>query len=201
MKGSLLKAFDKKKLFGVMKITFIFAALVIIINIMNNTSARYESEANVSAEANVAFFIVNQGTYEQTISLTGLTPSLDPTYYTFYVSNYDSQGSRANVDIDYTIKFETTTNLPLMYEIVRNEDFDTPGYTNIIESTSLRQDEYDVFYNVFTNDDIYSFRHTRNEIDEYTLKVIFPESNKDYPDKYQGGVELFSVIIDAQQVA
>ena len=200
MKERLLKSFDKKKLFSVMKLTFIFVALVIIANILNNTSARYESEANVSAQANVAFFVVNQGTYEQTIALSGLTPSLDPTYYTFYVTNYDAAGSRANVDIEYTIKFETTTNLPLTYEIVRNEDFE-PGYTNIIENSSLRQDEYDVFYNVFTNDDTYSFRHNRNEIDEYKLKVIFPESNKDYPDKYQGAVELFSVIIDAHQVA
>jgi hypothetical protein len=38
-------------------------------------------------------------------------------------------------------------------------------------------------------------------VDEYTIKVIFPESYKDYPDLYQGGVELFSVIIDAHQVA
>ena len=194
------KNFDKKKLFGVMKITFVFVALVIITNIVNNTSARYESEADISAEANVAFFIADQGTYESTISLSGLTPSLQPTYYTFYVRNYDENGHRANVDLEYQIKFETTTNLPLSYEVVRNEDFD-PGYTNIIEASALRQDEYDVFYNVFTNDDTYSFVHTRNQVDQYTLKVIFPESNKNYPDKYQGAVELFSVIVDAHQVA
>ena len=200
MKESLFKTFDKKRLMSVMKLTFIFAALVIITNIANNTSARYESQANVSAEANVAFFVVNQGIYENTISLSGLTPSLQPTYYTFYVKNYDDDNHRANVDLEYQIKFEATTNLPLTYEIVRNETFDT-GYTNIIESTDVRQDEYDVFYKVFSNDDTYSFSHNRNEIDEYTLKVIFPESYKDYPDLYQGGVELFSVIIDAHQVA
>ena len=89
MKESLFKTFDKKRLMTVMKLTFIFVALVIITNIANNTSARYESQANVSAEANVAFFVVDQGTYENTISLSGLTPSLQPTYYTFYVKNYD----------------------------------------------------------------------------------------------------------------
>ena len=200
MKERLFKVFDKKKLTNVMKITFVFIALVIIANIADNTSARYESEANVSAEANVAFFLVDQGTYEQTISLSGLTPSLDPVYYTFYVRNYNDSGSRANVDLEYTIKFETTTNLPLLYEVVRNENFD-PGYTNLMTNSTTRQDEYGVFYNVYTNNNTYSFSHRRNEIDQYKLKVIFPESNKNYPDYYQGAVELFSVIIDANQVA
>ena len=191
--------FDKKRLKIVTELILIFAFVVIIVNVVGKTYSRYESRVDVSAEANVAFFIVDQGTYENTISLTGLTPSLDPIYYTFYVANYSEDG-RANVDLNYKIRFETTTNLPLTYEIIRNETFEEE-HTNIIDSTSVRQDEYDVFYRVFTDDDTYSFTHTSNQADSYVLKVIFPESYKNSPDLYQGVIELFSIIVDAEQVA
>ena len=91
-------------------------------------------------------------------------------------------------------------NLPLTYEIIRNQTFEGP-HTNIIDSVTTRQDEYDVFYRVFTDNNTYSFTHSSNQIDEYVLKVVFPASYKDYPDLYQGVIELFSIIIDASQVA
>ena len=181
------------------KIIFIFACLVCITNIIGKAYSRYESNADVIAEANVAFFLIDQGTYESSISLDGLTPSLTPFYYDFYVANYKDD-KRTNTTLDYIITFETTTNLPLTYEIVRNETFDG-NYTNIITNSSVRQDENDVFYKVFTNNNTYRFTHTSNQVDRYTLKVIFPESYKDYPDLYQGAVELFSIIINATQVA
>ncbi len=193
------QSFDKKRFIVVSELILVFAFLVIIVNLVDKTYTRYESRVDVSAEASVAFFIVDQGTYENTISLSGLTPSLDPIYYTFYVANYNEDG-RANVDLDYNIRFETTTNLPLTYEIIRNETFEGT-HTSIIDSTSVRQDEYDVFYRVFTDEDTYSFSHNADEADSYVLKVIFPESYKDSPDLYQGVIELFSIIVDAQQVA
>ena len=191
--------FDKKRLKIVTELILIFAFVVIIVNVVGKTYSRYESTVDVSAEASVAFFIVDQGTYENTISLSGLTPSLDPIYYTFYVANYNEDG-RTNVDLDYNIRFETTTNLPLTYEIIRNETFEGT-HTNIIDTTSVRQDEYDVYYRVFTDNDTYSFTHNSNQADSYVLKVIFPESYKNSPDLYQGVIELFSIIVDAEQVA
>ena len=195
------KKFDKSRFLFVGKFIFIFVALVIVVNILGDTYTRYESNVDLNANANVAFFVVDQGTYENTISLTGLEPRVAPFYYTFYVANYDlDTNKRTKVDMNYNIKFETTTNLPLTYEIIRNQSFNG-SYTNIIDSSTVRQDEYDVFYKVFTDNDTYSFTHSSNQVDEYTLKVVFPASYKDYPDLYQGVVELFSIIIDASQVA
>ena len=198
--NNFLKKIDKKRFILVGKIIFIFVAIVVIVNVVGETYTRYESRFDLSANAATAFFVVNQGTYESSISLTGLVPSTQPLYYKFYVANYDKDNHRTNVDLNYTIKFETTTNLPLQYEIVRNQTFNG-NYTNIIQNSSVRQDENDVYYNVFTNSNTYSFGHSIDEVDEYTLKVIFPESYKDYPDLYQGVIELFSIIIDATQVA
>ena len=192
------KKFDKKRFISVAKISFVFIGVIAIINIIGRTYTRYESNVDINANASVAFFIIDQGTYESSISLNGLVPSPDPIYYTFYVANYKNS-KRTKVDMDYKIKFETTTNLPLTYEIVRNQTFEGP-HTNIIDATSIRQDANNVYYRVFTDNDTYSFTHNSNQIDEYVLKVTFPSSYKDYPDLYQGVVELFSIIIDAEQV-
>ena len=199
MLQSFKERFDIKRFKIVTQLILILACGFLIVNLAGKTLSRYEARVDVSAEASVAFFLLNQGTYESTISLTGLTPSPNPFYYTFYVTN-NKDGKRTDVNLNYTIKFETTTNLPLTYEIVRNETFEG-NYTNIITSTSTRQDSDDVFYNVYTNNNTYSFTHNSNQTDSYILKVNFPESNKNKPDKYQGVIELFTVIIDATQVA
>ena len=191
--------FDIKRFKIVTQLIIILACGFLIVNLAGKTLSRYESRVDVSAEASVAFFLLEQGTYESTISLTGLTPSVNPFYYTFYVTN-NKDGKRTDVNLNYTIRFETTTNLPLSYEIVRNETFNG-NYTNIISGPTTRQDSGGVFYNVYTNNNTYSFTHNSNQTDSYVLKVNFPVSNKDKPDKYQGVIELFSVIIDATQVA
>ena len=198
MKDFLAK-FDKKRFMFVGKLTFIFVAFFAIIMLVGKTYTRYESNVDINANANVAFFIIDQGTYESSIALDGLVPSPDPIYYTFYVANYKDD-KRTKVDMNYKIKFETTTNLPLTYEIIRNQTFTGP-HTNIIDATSIRQDINSVYYRVFTDNDTYSFTHNSNQVDQYVLKVVFPASYKDYPDLYQGVVELFSIIIDASQVA
>ena len=199
MLSKFFKNFDKKKFLLVSKLIFILVAIVLITNISGKTYTRYESEADISANANVAFFVVEQGLYENHIYIDGLVPSSQPKYYRFYVTNVKDE-KRADVDLTYTIKFETTTNLPLQYEIIRNQTFEET-HTNIITSTTQRQDENDVYYKVYNTTGSRSFSHTQDEVDEYVMKVVFPLSEKDKPDAYQGVIEMFSIIINASQVA
>ena len=177
----LTEKFDKNKFILIGKLIFVFVALVLIVNLFSSSFAKYESDVDVSANAQIAFFVIDQGTYEGSISITGLEPSTEPQYYSFYVRNYNST-KRADVDLDYTITFETTTNLPLQYEIIKNETYED-DYTSIISNSTTR------------------FAHTANQEDRYILKVVFPESYKNSPDTYQGMIELFSIIIRASQVA
>jgi hypothetical protein len=199
MLSKFFKTFDKKKFLLVSKLIFILVAIVLITNISGKTYTRYESEADISANANVAFFVVEQGLYENHIYIDGLVPSSQPKYYRFYVTNVKDE-KRADVDLTYTIKFETTTNLPLQYEIIRNQTFEET-HTNIITSTTQRQDENDVYYKIYNTTGSRSFSHTQDEVDEYVMKVVFPLSEKDKPDAYQGVIEMFSIIINASQVA
>ena len=148
MNKGFFKTFDKKRFMLVTKLIFVLAGLILIVNIAGKTYTRYETQVDVNAEANVAIYVLDQGTYESSISLSGLTPSLEPRYYSFYVSNFDTEHGRTKVDLNYTIKFKTTTNIPLQYEIIRNQSFNST-HTNIIEQTEIVQDEDDVYYKIF----------------------------------------------------
>ena len=64
MNKGFFKTFDKKRFMLVTKLIFVFAGLVAIVNIVGRTYTRYETNVNVSAEASVAIYVVDQGTYE-----------------------------------------------------------------------------------------------------------------------------------------
>ena len=192
------KLFDKDRFMLVFKIILFLVLIVFIVNIVGTSYSKYSSEINGDADASVAFFINDIGTYEETIALEELVPSPNPFYYTFYVSNYEGD-NRSKVTLDYTISFETTTNLPLSYRVVRNETFSTPNYTNIITSSNIITDSNGVYYNHMNTNVNSRFSHTTNMMDSYVLEVTFPESNKYHPNDYQGKIELFSVIINTTQ--
>lgn len=194
-----LKLFDKEKFIFVFKIILILGVIVFIFNIMGSSFSKYSSDTNVSANASVALFLTEIGTYEESIALEGLVPRDEPFYYTFYVANYNEE-KRANVTLDYTISFETTTNLPLSYRVVKNETFNTPNYTNIITDSNVIQDSNGVYYNHLNTNASSRFNYYENSIDSYVIEVVFPENYKNNPDAYQGKIELFSVIINASQV-
>ena len=189
--------FDKKRFLNVLRLIVVFSFFIVAINLIDVAYSRYESKVDMSANANVAFFVVDQGTYENSISIDGLTPRAEPFLYTINVYNYKG-ALRTNVTLEYTIAIETTTNLPLTYSVLRNETYSNSS-TNIMTNEEIRQDE-DVYYKVLSNDEKYTFTHRTNQIDQYTLVVNFPEEYKNYPNDYQGKIEMISVIIDAEQV-
>lgn len=197
MISNLWSVFDKKKFILATKIISLFLFLVLIINLISVAYSKYESHAEMYANANVAFFIIDSGTYENSISIKGLTPSSDPFLYTINVYNFKGN-KRSKVDLEYNIKFETTTNIPLSYEIIRNETY-TENSTNIISNERFRQDGQ-MYYKVLEINDRYDLPFSQNKTDQYTIVVHFPEMYKQYPDLYQGKVELISVIINAEQV-
>lgn len=192
-----LSKFDKKRLGMALKISMLVLGAFLIINLIDITYSRYQSNANVNVQASVALFLVDQGTYNSSIALSGLEPSNTPYIYTIYVRNY-KDALRTNVDLDYHIKFETTTNLPLTISVYRNEDY-SANATNIISSTNYRTDD-DVYYKVFNTTSDYHFHYSTNEQDYYTIVVNYPIAYKNFPDFYQGKIELLSVIITAEQV-
>ena len=199
MVKKFLSKFDKKRLGIAFKITILVLGVIFIANTLDLTYSRYQSSANVNVQASIALFLVDQGTYTGSIALEGLEPS-DGTYsYVVKVRNY-KQSLRANVDLDYHIKFETTTNLPITLAVYRNESDETPGATNILLSSSTYRTDGDVYYKVYDTNGNHRFHYNTNEEDYYTIVVTFSSSYKNYPELYQGKIDLLSVIVTAEQV-
>ena len=100
MVNNFFKVFDKKRFMLVSEIIFVFGAMVLIINIIGRTYTRYESRVDVFAQANIAFFVVDQGTYENSISLNELIPSNTSKYYLTRMGSVliTSDGENINVE-------------------------------------------------------------------------------------------------------
>lgn len=189
---NIIKNINKTKFLFFFKYNAIFILVVFIINIMEITYSRYSSSAEGNAAANIAFFIVDVGTYENTISLNDLVPSNSDYIYKFNVNNFKN-GKRTNVKLDYSIEFTTTTNLPLSYKIYRGE-----GTENVITSSEIIQDG-DMYFNKLNTNQVGSFSYEENQTDVYTLVVNFPITYNDKPDEYQGLIDSFIIKINAEQ--
>ena len=188
---NIIKNINKTKFLFFFKYIAIFLLVVFIINIMEITYSKYSSSANGDAAANIAFFIVDVGTYENTISLNNLEPSNNDYIYKFTVNNFKNN-KRTNVKLDYNIEFVTTTNLPLTYKIYKE------GTNNIITSNEIIQDG-DMYFNKLRTNEAGSFSYEENQTEEYTLVVNFPITYNDKPDEYQGLIDSFMIKINATQ--
>ena len=188
---NIIKNINKTKFLFFFKYIAIFLLVVFIINIMEITYSKYSSSANGDAAANIAFFIVDVGTYENTISLNNLEPSNNDYIYKFTVNNFKNN-KRTNVKLDYNLEFVTTTNLPLTYKIYKE------GTNNIITSNEIIQDG-DMYFNKLSTNEAGSFSYEENQTEEYTLVVNFPMTYNDKPDEYQGLIDSFMIKINATQ--
>lgn len=188
---NIIKNINKTKFLFFFKYIAIFLLVVFIINIMEITYSKYSSSANGDAAANIAFFIVDVGTYENTITLNNLEPSNNDYIYKFTVNNFKNN-KRTNVKLDYNLEFVTTTNLPLTYKIYKE------GTNNIITSNEIIQDG-DMYFNKLSTNEAGSFSYEENQTEEYTLVVNFPITYNDKPDEYQGLIDSFIIKINATQ--
>ena len=191
--STIIKKINKTKFLFFAKYIAIFLLLVLIINFMQITYSKYSSSAEGKAAANIAFFIVDVGTYENSISLSNLEPSDQDYIYTFNVNNFKNN-KRTNVNLEYTIEFLTTTNLPLTYRIYRGDSTD-----NLITSSEFIQDG-DMYFNKLNTDIAGTFTYEQNQTETFTLVVNFPKTYNDKPDEYQSLIDSFIIKINAKQI-
>lgn len=190
--------FDKNRFLSVFRIIVLLLLFVFAINSLNITYSRYESGAISNAKAKVAFYIIEQGTYEQSISLSNMIPSDNAYIYPITVSNYNSS-DRSKVSLNYSIEFKATTNLPLEFIIVNSETYDESSL-NIITSDIYFQDNGGMYYRKLLTNQMYTLSHTSDQVDTYILVVKFPIQYKNNPESYQSLIDLFTIRINAEQV-
>lgn len=187
---------EKKRLLIV--VTGLFLLIILVINLFQIAYASYESEAKLNANINKALYILEEGGMNFNIDLNKIEPSDKPYIYKFSISNYKGN-KHSQVDIEYKIDFKTTTNLPLTYELYRNENYDDVGAKNLFNTAKLTQDTDGAWYNTLEGKEKYIFPYVENKTDIYTLVIHFPKEYKTNTE-YADNIENIEVGIKSNQV-
>ena len=197
MKGlrKILLNIDYKKLSRYLFLSFLFLMVLFLFGTFEFTQARYESEVEISGSPTLAFFVVDVTTQTGHIKLDEMIPRVEPYTYTFNVSNFNTE-KRANVDLTYTIEIIITTNMPLNFQLFKDNDM---NFTQI-DHDFTTTDANGVYFRHLVIDDVSIMTYSANHTDTYTLWVEFPLTNKNYPEKYEGIIDLIDIKIIAEQV-
>ncbi len=195
----LWQRIDQKSFLTILRFICLLFLLILIITKINITLSRYESSANVVAKSKVALFVISPGLYNNSINLDGLEPSDNPYIYQITINNFDNDNNRSQVNLEYTIKFITTTNLPLSFKVIRNTDYN-PNIASIMTSDTTTQDLDGTYFKTLSNSLKYTMNYNTNVTDTYSLIVNFPKSYANQPNIYQGLIDNVAIEINAQQV-
>ena len=176
---------------------FFFLALTsICIYSLIKSLASYESHANLSLDIQTAMYVIEEGEMSFNIDLDKIVPSNDAYIYTFSVSNFNEE-KQSDVDLEYTLQLQTTTNLPLSYRLYYDKY--NLADKDIISSRRTAQDDNNAWYNVLDIDKKYEFNYNEKKTNIYYLVVDFPESYKNVIT-YSDAVENIEVIINSKQI-
>ncbi len=158
----------------------------------------YQSSAKLNANIDMAVYFLSAEKMSFNIDPEQIIPSNDPYVYKFSVSNFDGSKS-SDIDLEYTIQIITTTNLPLTFQLFRNENYDDAGASNLLSGSTVGQDEDGAWYTSYQPSEKYPLLYEKHTTDIYTLVVYFPieySQNLEYADN----IESIEIIIDSQQM-
>ncbi len=177
---------------------FLLFLLFLAYLLIKPTYGSYSSKANLKLDVDHAFYVFEDDLFQFNIQLDGIVPSDERYVSTFSISNYDTE-KQSEVDLSYEIMIKTTTNLPLQYELYRNESYEAEQATNILASPNLIQDEDGAWYNELKVEDEFVFDYQNKHKDVYYLVIYFP---KEYATDlvYADAIENIEVTIDSKQI-
>lgn len=189
---------NKKKSINMNKVKFfiILVLIFIILKIINFTISKYEASSNSTANLGIAYYILKDDYQTMSVNLGSLLPREEPYVYTFSVANNDGT-NRLETNLEYDLTIRTTTNLPLQFELYKNENYSDSGAQNIITSVNTETDEYDTYFTTYTTEKSY-FGFTNNEQNTYNLVVYFPSVYSSI--QYQDIIENIEVVIESKQI-
>ena len=184
---------DKPIIFSLLVIILLLVLVVLI----RSTHASYESNVEVTFGSETALFIYGVGTLTFNMSTDGIIPSDAAYVYPFTISNFKNE-RHSDVDIDYTMKIRTTTNMPLTYEVIYNEDY-SENSTNLLGTEQLIQDDQGTWYKKYNVSGTYRMLWDEDHTDNFKIVVHYSSSNATHTE-YAGAIENIEIIIDATQV-
>ncbi len=192
----VLENINEKRFKLMAAISLLLVILLVMIFLTPTTLSKYSSEGNSTAEASVAFYLVNTDYKTEAILLDEIAPRNEPYTYTFEVLNNNGT-KRTETNLQYDLSIRTTTNLPLTYELYLNSVYTDANAENAIVDQDVIQDSDGTYFNVFTTDTKY-FSYLYNEKNTYQLVVYFPAT---YIDAiYQDIVDSIEITVNSKQV-
>lgn len=160
--------------------------------------SRYEVRAKINANIDKALYIFEDEKISFNLDPNGIIPRDDPYTYKFSVSNYNSS-KESDVDISYKVSIRTTTNLPIQLKLYRNELYDSETSVNLLNGSSVVQDEDSAWYRVYNVADEFEFLYTSKSTDVFTLVINFPSVYSENPI-YADYIENIEVTLESKQI-
>ena len=188
---------SKKRFVIAMKLSMAIIFLMTAIAIIPKVLSRYQSSAVANPDIDVAFYIINTTYQSQNIVLSSIKPSSIPTLVNFVVANNDGT-NRLGVDAEYDLKIVTTTNLPLQFQLYKNQTYNTQGAVNIISSTTTVAADEDGTYFKTMIAPSETFSYSQDQQYSYQLVIYFSTDYMSY--SYQDIVESIEIIVDSRQI-
>lgn len=189
--------FEEKKRFVILAI-FMLLLIILSFFLFQKAYSSYESSAKLNANISKALYVLKDGRTTFNLDSSKIIPSSTPYIYKFSVANFtDTKASE--VDMEYSIKIRTTTNIPLTYELYRNQNYGDSGATNILTVTDTIQDADGAWYNVLSPANSFDFLYTTKTTDIYSLVITFPTTLKTNTN-YADNIDAIEVTITSKQV-
>lgn len=176
----------------------LFFILFLATYLLRVAYARYEVRAKINANIDKALYIFEDEKINFNLEPLGIVPRDDPYTYKFSISNFNTS-KQSDVDILYTLRVRTTTNLPINIKLYRNELFDDPGAVNLFSGADTKQDADGAWYRIYDVNDEYQFLYENKSTDVYTLVIEFPTSYA-ANTVYANYIESIEVYIDSKQL-
>ncbi len=177
------------------KVFLLFISLLILLFMFPYTYSRYETFTASEVQSPVAYYVLDTSYTHDNVRLHDLVPSNSPYVFNFSISNNDGERKLETV-MEYDLTIKSTTNLPLVYELYMNEDYESPEATPIATEV-VEQDEHGTYFRMFETPTEY-FNYFYDETNEYTLVIYFPLEYISY--SYQNMIESIEITIDSRQV-
>lgn len=181
----------------------LFLILFLARYLLSLAYSRYEVRTKITANIDKALYIFEDDHLSFNLEPEGIIPSSEPYVYRFSVSNYNAS-KHSDVDLSYTVRIRSTTNLPITISVYRNEDYTDTGATTIFNNVQNLQDEDDAWYRVYKctnsgNECSYNMLYTNDVTDVYTMVISFP-SVYAVDTTYANYIENIEVTLDSKQI-
>lgn len=180
----------------IIKLLILVFVLILLIKMISFTYSKYESRANTKPNIIVAFYVLNKDYQSMNLNLDELFPREEPYIYTFSISNTKGQ-KRCQIDLEYELSIKTTTNLPITYELYKNQNYNDDNATSIKKTDEIIQDEDGTYFRIITTEtESFSFREDETNI--YQLVVHFPQEYNTI--NYQDIIEGIEITVNSKQI-